>query len=839
MKIKILIGLILFVTANLQAQNTAHKGWDLQDKPVRRSIWSWRGYEENQDLIIDFCRNKSINEIYLYVGEYYWGRDIIFKNEAALAAFIEKANAAGIKIWGCYYFWDNDEGLNYLGDLDKDEHIETARKVMDAAAAFNRKYPHAGLHGMQNDNEPKYDELMVPFIEYCKAANDRAIAWNDTLIAEGARPLLHSAALRPSWITRIKADYNGSNNFVAYHYLTECNHGTVMNYTSNGNNFKKWGETILQWADDIEGDQRVVLGVETNDIIGRWPSAINETYADEIMEEDDLTRFNHFESDMDAAELSFMNYQSYDRIAMHSMRGYFDHWFQGKTWDEVGSAPWRTEFVDLNHDQSPWAEATERIEYAPVAENDSFVATSGRLLQLSVENGILINDSDYNKDTLSVQLEDSTEYGELNLLAEGTFTYQPDPGFLGLDSFRYVALDNSAQSKTATVKIFVIEEASPVSEPDVYKAYSGEILSVTAPLGVLSNDTDLNLDTLSTSLVDSTFYGALYLSADGSFDYIPGEGFNGVDSFSYLAYDGSSFGDTTWVTLYVKDLSSGILVAYWPFNGNTQDLSENALHGQASSVMSYEDGKFGKGISFTEDEQTLDIFSDSIPSPWTVSIWVKRSGDHSSTHLLGNERVSLKIEQWGTGSEVGYTEYTVKDHSFGYVVPLNTWTHLAITCDDDQLTLFVNGEENSSISGSFELGMDQIGEPERGEALGSIDDFAIWNRLLSTEEIKTIHTQAEAGISLGNSLGIVSVQEKKVEDAASFLLFPNPAKDVLYVEALPANSTLSLYNTSGSCLFTGLYSERAAINLTDFAEGLYFIRIESDTQSSFNKFIKN
>jgi len=838
MKMKILFYLMLLTSITLQAQNTAHKGWDLLDKPVRRSVWSWRGYQDNQDLIIDFCRNKSINEIYMFIAEYYWGGDIRIKNDEALAAFIEKANAAGIKVWGCYYFWDNDAGLNYLGDLDKDEHIEYARKVMDAAAAFNRKYPHAGLYGMQNDNEPKVDSLLVPYLEYCKAANDRAIAWNDTLVAEGARPLMHSSALRPSWITSKMVDYNGSNNYMAYHYLTECNHATVMNYTSNGNNFKSWGETILQWADEIEGDQRVVLGVETNDIVGRWPSAIYETYADEIQSEDDLTRFNIFESDMDTAEHYFLNYQSYDRIAIHSIGGYFDHWFQGQSWDEVGRAPQGTEFVDLNKDQSPWAEAIPRIEYSPVAESDSFVATTGRLFRLSPENTILANDYDYNLDTLSVQLTDSTNHGELNLYPDGTFTYQPDPDFLGLDSFLYVAHDVSSLSNEASVKILVIGEAPPVSEPDVYRSVSDEVLSVTALTGVLSNDTDPNLDTLSALLADSTAYGSLDLRTDGSFDYIPGEGFSGVDSFSYLACDGFFFGDTTRVILYINDFSSGILVAYWPFEGNTLDLSGNNLNGQPSSDMTYVDGKLGKGISFTEDQQTVDIYSDSIPPPWTVSVWVKRYEDHTSTHLIGDDRVSLRIEQWDTDSEVGYTEYTVKDHSFGYVVPLNTWTHLVITCDFEQLTLFVNGEENAHITASFELGMDQMGETNRGKALGSVDDFAIWNRLLSSEEISLIYTQAEAGISIGENLGLISYQTMLTDDAAPILLFPNPAYDVLHVESLPVNSTLSLYNTFGRCLLSGTYSEKAEINLSGLVDGLYFIRIKSGRQNNLLKFIK-
>ncbi len=838
MKQKLSIVLVLFMAVSLYAQNVAHKEWDLLDKPVRRGMWIWKKYQENQDLMIDFCMNKSINEVYLYIGEYYWGQDVSIRNEEALAAFIEKANAAGIKVWGCYYFWDNEAGLDYLGDLDQDEHIEHARKVIDAAAAFNRKYPHAGLHGMQNDNEPKSDNLLVPYLEYCKAAHDHAVAWNDTLIAEGARPLLHSVALRPGWITSARVDYNGSNNYVAYHYLTECNHVTVMNYNSNGNIFKSRGETILQWADEIEGDQRVVLGVEVNDIIDRWPSAIYETYADEIQEEDDQTRFNVFEADMDSAELAFMNYQSYDRIAIHSFSGYIEHWFQGLSWDELAPAPYGTEFVHLHDDQSPWAEAIPRIEYAPVALGDTFTVTSERHFQSSFENSILANDYDYNRDTLQVQLEDDVLHGELHLQADGTFSYRSDTGFLGIDSFRYHVFDGLEQSEPAAVKILVIAEASPVSGADEYMTEIGEELVVSAGDGVLSNDSDLNMDSLSALLADSTRFGMLVLDSDGSFDYLPEEGFSGLDSFSYRAFDGLYFSDTTWVRLYVWDYSSGILVAYWPFDGNSRDYSGNELHGQASSGMGYVDGKLGEAICFTKNEHTVDIYSDSIPPPWSLSVWVKRTANHRSTHLIGNKNVCLKLEQWGTDSEVGYTQYGVKDYSFGYVVPLNTWTHLAISCDYTQLKLYVNGEEHSVIPGSFELGMDQMGETGRGQALGSLDDLAIWNRRLSAEEIDTIYTEAMAGISIGEKLGLVSAGPGIHAHGMFCTVFPNPAGDVVYLETLPDRTSLSLYSASGVCLSSGLYSGRAALDMSGHPGGMYFVRIESGGQSTVLKFTK-
>ncbi|TLX73075.1 T9SS type A sorting domain-containing protein [Labilibacter sediminis] len=343
------------------AQNTAHNDWDLLDKPVRRAHWSWTNYalksETVQDRYLDFCRNKSISDVYLWIAEYYWdaGADYSIPNQSDLAQFIAKANTLGIKVWGVYYLYDmdNGNGLDYMGNTSTDQHIEVAQKIMDAAAAFNSTYPNAGLHGLQNDNEPKSTSLLVPFLEFCNAASSRLETLNNTLEAEGARQLIHSAALRPGWIKSNGVTYNGSYNYVAYHYLTENKHAAVMNYTSNGTSFKTVGETILGWADEISGDQIVALGVETDDIIGKWPGAEYETYADEIFDENDNTRFNKLETDMDAAEAAFMNYSSYDRIAIHS-NGYIEHWFDGeRDFSVIGAAPSGTEFVDLFDDDSP------------------------------------------------------------------------------------------------------------------------------------------------------------------------------------------------------------------------------------------------------------------------------------------------------------------------------------------------------------------------------------------------------------------------------------------------------------------------------------------------------
>jgi VCBS repeat-containing protein len=56
---------------------------------------------------------------------------------------------------------------------------------------------------------------------------------------------------------------------------------------------------------------------------------------------------------------------------------------------------------------------------------------------------------------------------------------------------------------------------------------------------VLANDTDADGNTLSAVLVSRPTLGSLNLNADGSFVYTPDPNYNGSDSFTYKANDGS------------------------------------------------------------------------------------------------------------------------------------------------------------------------------------------------------------------------------------------------------------------------------------------------------------
>lgn len=180
------------------------------------------------------------------------------------------------------------------------------------------------------------------------------------------------------------------------------------------------------------------------------------------------------------------------------------------------------------------------VNDAPVSQNDEYVTDEDQQLVISTAAGVLANDSDVDGDTLQVTLDVGPEHGNLVFNPDGSFTYTPDENYNGLDSFTYWAGDGNAVSNLATVKIIInaVNDA-PQALADSYVTDKDQTLTVAAP-GVLSNDSDVDGDTLTAILVDQPQHGALQWAADGSFVYVPQAGYTGQDEFTYRASDGTT-----------------------------------------------------------------------------------------------------------------------------------------------------------------------------------------------------------------------------------------------------------------------------------------------------------
>lgn len=102
-------------------------------------------------------------------------------------------------------------------------------------------------------------------------------------------------------------------------------------------------------------------------------------------------------------------------------------------------------------------------EHPPVANEDSYTVTSGSTLTVSAVTGVLTNDSDIDGDPLTASVVDTTDHGTLGLNADGSFSYTPNPGFIGTDTFTYLASDGTGRNDDAVVEITV---SNPITGPE-------------------------------------------------------------------------------------------------------------------------------------------------------------------------------------------------------------------------------------------------------------------------------------------------------------------------------------------------------------------------------------
>ena len=94
------------------------------------------------------------------------------------------------------------------------------------------------------------------------------------------------------------------------------------------------------------------------------------------------------------------------------------------------------------------------LNLTPVAADDTYSTDPDTILIVPAP-GLLDNDSDDDDDALTAVWVSEPNNGTLNLNADGSFTYTPNTGFTGSDSFTYKANDGNDDSNIVTVNITV------------------------------------------------------------------------------------------------------------------------------------------------------------------------------------------------------------------------------------------------------------------------------------------------------------------------------------------------------------------------------------------------
>ncbi len=249
------------------------------------------------------------------------------------------------------------------------------------------------------------------------------------------------------------------------------------------------------------------------------------------------------------------------------------------------------------------------VNDAPVAVSDRYSMVQDTTLDVPGP-GLLINDKDIDGDVLNAIPVTPPSNGELLLNADGSFSYTPNPGFIGSNSFGYAARDNEANSNTAIVTIMVNKlNLPPLAVEDSYTVNEDRSVTISAP-GFLANNSDPEGVQIRGILVTKPAHGAFTFRANGWFYYKPAPNWNGVDSFTYKVSDGVHVSEPTTVTITVNPVNDAPVAVANAFNAEmNMDLNvlapgvlanDKEFDGDALTAILVRNPVYG-ALTFNED----------------------------------------------------------------------------------------------------------------------------------------------------------------------------------------------------------------------------------------------
>ncbi|MCD8318509.1 MAG: RICIN domain-containing protein [Paraprevotella sp.] len=289
------------------------------------------------------------------------------------------------------------------------------------------------------------------------------------------------------------------------------------------------------------------------------------------------------------------------------------------------------------------------------------------------------------------------------------------------------------------------------------------------------------------------------------------------------------------------------LIASYEFEENVRDTTLNLNHGATATNLSYTEGKSGAHAlelnGSTDYVQLPTQVADQ--TSMTIAAWIYWKGGDSWQRIFdfGNgedeymfltprsdaSKVRFAIKSNGTEEQLDGESLTTQR---------NKWIHLAITLDENGITLYQNGEAVASSTSittrpsDFHPVLNYIGRSQfTDDPLfnGYIDDFRIYNYALSPDEIKAMADQTDG------------VGSTAIDAHLTFDVAPLPADFTLeahysYPQG-PEKVEFRLYDLQGNLLSasTGTNGATTSIRVAGLANGLYILKAQCGSHSESKK----
>ncbi len=281
---------------------------------------------------------------------------------------------------------------------------------------------------------------------------------------------------------------------------------------------------------------------------------------------------------------------------------------------------------------------------------------------------------------------------------------------------------------------------------------------------------------LSSKNYDATLQG--WARLDPGETQIPSNLTLGADGLKFCATAARQrlIDDYNW-TFVADNFGCSGLVAYYPFSGNANDQTTNNINGTVSGAVLTTD-RFGEANSayyFNGNQNIITGSSNAlkVSTKLTLSAWVFQESSGGHIAVQGTSLDPTGYWEWqptrlssnniGTASSTKVTSQSLS----------NRWVHVVVTFNSGSTRFYYDGVLSEEVTASFSsfssvsAGL-KIGERSNGSGgdfVGKIDDFKLFNRVLTAEEINDLFYErgysppAEIAISDvdGNIYGAVAI----------------------------------------------------------------------------------
>ena len=256
-----------------------------------------------------------------------------------------------------------------------------------------------------------------------------------------------------------------------------------------------------------------------------------------------------------------------------------------------------------------------------------------------VSGTVVGEDSD--GDTLSYVKASNPTHGTVTVEADGDWTYTPNNGYSGTDSFTVTVSDGREGTATSTISITVKEK---LNTPPTVDNYTKETNFETPVSGTVVGE-DSDGDTLSYVKASNPTHGTVTVEADGDWTYTPNNGYSGTDSFTVTVSDGREGTATSTISITVKE------------KPNTPPTVDNY-----SKETNFETPVSGTVVGEDGDGDTLSYIKASNPTHGTVTVEAGGNWTYTPNNgYSGTDSFTVTVSDGREGTATSTISITVKE----------------------------------------------------------------------------------------------------------------------------------------------------------------------------------